>query len=168
MVLLGKKKNIVIICMANITRSPYVAGLLKKELKQRRAGGRQFRVVSAGMHVHPGNPADPVLTMMAERHGFSLKAHRANPLQTAIAQNAYLMFTMDEEQKSKICQMFPEQTERIFTLQEFGANGDSELNGSQMGIMDPTGKEPEAYRQFDRIAQDCVQRIVNELMLATD
>jgi hypothetical protein len=37
-----------------------------------------------------------------------------------------------------------------------------------MGIMDPTGKEPEAYRQFDRIAQDCVQRIVNELMLATD
>ena len=68
---------ILVVCTANICRSPMAAGILREELKLRGVD-RKVRVASAGTHVTlPGHAADARAQLVCAREGIDLRKSRA-------------------------------------------------------------------------------------------
>jgi protein-tyrosine phosphatase len=66
-----------VVCTANICRSPMAEGLLREELRLRKLD-RKVRVVSAGTHVsHPGHTADVRAQRVCARQGIDLRKCRS-------------------------------------------------------------------------------------------
>ena len=74
-----KKKSLLIVCRANITRSAYLHGYMEKWLHEQYSFSRKkLRVESAGVEAKRGSKAHEVVDHVAKLNGFSLKAHRTS------------------------------------------------------------------------------------------
>jgi protein-tyrosine-phosphatase len=71
---------------------------------------------------------------------------------------------MDTLQKKDMMEKYAELKNRVFTVIEFGRDGQIP---KMQDIQDPTGREPERYRQFCRQAEAETERIIHELMYRT-
>lgn len=91
----SKRPLVLVICTANICRSPVAAALLRSELKQRGAK-KVCRVVSAGTSVAaPGRRPDPRMRRLAKTIGVSLRGEHARPLTPELIANAHLIVAME-------------------------------------------------------------------------
>jgi protein-tyrosine phosphatase len=87
--------TLLILCSANVCRSPVAAALLREALR-RRGLRRQVRVLSAGTEVAaPGALADPRMVSIAAEIGIRLKGHRAQPLTDLQLQQATVVYAME-------------------------------------------------------------------------
>lgn len=157
--LLRKRHQLVVaVCTANITRSPYFAMRLRKELES--LGDRSLRlptITSAGVRAAPGYQAHPVLQQAARMRGNSLSEHRSRPFDDAVANEAELVLTFEQWQAEELRIQYPELAERIYPLLAYGRDeGDIP---EQLDIPDPTGGEMEDYQRFMDIADAQAQRL---------
>lgn len=116
-------KHVLIVCTANVCRSPMVAGLLSKQLDA--AGfGDQVMVRSAGVYAEPGKPVwRPIGELMVER-GIDLSRHRSQPVSSEMALAANLIIVMEEAHRQSIFYLSPRSLHKTFLLGELAGDGE--------------------------------------------
>lgn len=130
-------RNILVICIGNICRSPIAEGLLKRALPE-------ASVRSAGVGAMIGQPADPLARQLTQEQGFDISAHRAQSLTAWMVNEADIILTMDLEQKRFIEQKYATSKGKVFRLGEF----------DKYDIPDPYMESLEVFRQtYGLIAQ---------------
>ena len=98
---LRRKKSLLIVCRANITRSAYLHGYMEKWLHEQYSFSRKkLRIESAGVEAKGGSKAHEVVDHVAKLNGFSLKAHRSSPLSATAIKRAEAILVMEDWQKT--------------------------------------------------------------------
>ncbi len=120
-------KVILVVCTANVCRSPMVAGLLTQRFEA--AGlGDLVMVRSAGVYAEPGKPVwAPIREQMATR-GVDLLRHRSQPVSTEMVQAADLIIVMEESQRQSIFYLVPSAVRKAFLLSEFAGEAEPLLD----------------------------------------
>jgi protein-tyrosine phosphatase len=89
-------ENVLIVCAANVCRSPMAMGLLSSLLPGVSVG-------SAGVSAVSGLPVEPVaLAVLQQFAGIDIQNHRARCLTQAICDDAGLILVMEQAQKRAI------------------------------------------------------------------
>ena len=115
--------RILVVCTANVCRSPLVAALLAHELDP--AGtGRPVTVASAGIDAVAGEPACPEMSQLAEAQWLPVSRigeHGACPLTLEQVAVADLILTSDRRARSVILKLAPLAAPHTFTVREAAA-----------------------------------------------
>lgn len=94
-------RNILVVCVGNICRSP-----LGERLLRSRAPG--LVITSAGVGALVGKPADATATKVALRHGVSLDGHSARQFTPALGAAADLILVMEPGHRAQITREAPQ------------------------------------------------------------
>lgn len=131
--------NILIVCTANICRSPVAAAMLQERLKQ--AGyGPEWRVSSAGTWAQvKRGPSQYSLQVAAER-GLDISQHRAEMIEAAHLQEADLVLCMESGHVEALRAEFPAYARKIFLF--------AEMVGREYSVQDPYGRSLDAYQMM--------------------
>ncbi len=121
--------NILVVCWANICRSPYAEGLLKQALPH-------LNIKSAGIEAVSGQKADPMMTELAASQSLDLTAHRSQPVHYEMASWADLILVMELAHQHKLDNLFPEFKGKIIRIGHFMG----------VDIDDPYKKNHEKYQ----------------------
>lgn len=101
--------NVLVVCTANICRSPLAEVVLREALPN-------LAVESAGVAALVGEPADPNARAVALEHGLDVSSHIARQLDAQLIVNNELVLAMEAQQISWIVQQFPHARGRVFLL----------------------------------------------------
>lgn len=111
--------EMVIVCSANVCRSPIAAILLARWAEQ--AGlGDEVSVRSAGVSVFPGDPLCPQAAMSLDMDPFT---HSAQELTPQLLIDADLVLAVDREVRGATARLVPSRRPRLFTLRQASALG---------------------------------------------
>lgn len=172
--------RILLVCTANICRSPMAEALLRSRLAQRQVA---VTVSSAGF-LAAGNPADRNVLWAMSRVGLDLSGHSSALAQAAVKENPDLILTMAREHLRSLSRIDAELLHRAFTLKEFVTLGDVEgqrrpnepmgeyvtrlgrnrgagsvfAPGSELDVEDPIGRRRTAFARCAEELQDLVAR----------
>jgi protein-tyrosine phosphatase len=126
--------TLLVLCSANICRSPAAALLLEAALA-RRGLKRRLRVISAGTAVGaPGAPADPRMIAIAAESGLRLRGHRAQPLTPALLEAATAVYAMEAEHLEASDALVPEATAERALFDPAGEPVDDPYFGDKAGV----------------------------------
>ena len=129
--------NILIICTANICRSPIAEILLKDQLAK--AGlGREWTVGSAGTWAKDGNQVPRLSKQLMKLIGHDISRHRSRIVTSDLLQSADLVLTMEINHKEALMAEFVDDADKIFVL--------TEMVGFPQDIRDPYGGDKIDYR----------------------
>ena len=130
--------RILVICTANICRSPVAAALLRARLRQR--GLADWTVGSAGTWVMEKRPASRHSVTLMSRHGFDIADHRATMVEESHLRDADLALTMEDGHAEALRAEFPAQAHKVFML--------TEMIGRNYNIPDPYGGPAHEYQRM--------------------
>jgi protein-tyrosine-phosphatase len=138
-------KQVLVVCSANICRSPMVAGLLTHRLDTSGFGG-EVLVRSAGTYADAGHSAwGPVRELLGAR-GIDLSRHRSQAVSSEMVSAAELIVVMEECHRQSIFYLAPRALRKVFLL--------SELAGESEPLPDVMGHPvPEVHAACDRAEQ---------------
>jgi protein-tyrosine phosphatase len=129
-------KTILIVCTANICRSPMAAALLRQRIAALGLDG-QIRVQSAGVWAAGGEPASPAAVEVLAKKGVALGDHRSQPVTPALLEQADIVLVMEEVHRRSLFYLTPQHLRKVFLL--------SEMIGRHDDVADPYGGPVEAY-----------------------
>ena len=104
--------DLLVVCTANICRSPVAQWLLERSL----AGSGDIRVTSAGLQARVGSPASDGMTRLL---GDPVDGFAARQLSPTMIGQADLVLVMTRAQRSAVVDMVPAAVRRTFTVREF-------------------------------------------------
>jgi protein-tyrosine phosphatase len=110
--------HLLVVCTANICRSPLAAALLQAHADHR-CGAGTFVVTSAGAQARLGYPAAEGSCRIAERWGLDMPAHRSRPADRGVAEQADLILTMSRAHRDHVAALASGLKLRTFALREF-------------------------------------------------
>lgn len=134
----GRPFRILVVCTANLCRSPMAQALLRQAFDDHGAGA-EFAVTSAGTRAAEGSPMDPASATALFRHGGDATGFRSRPLTDDLCREADLVLTATREHRSQVLQRVPLALRRSFTLLEFAAVI-SLVHAEQPDIADPAAR----------------------------
>jgi len=126
-----KFSKLLVLCEANICRSPLAAHILQKLTN--------LEIDSAGLTARVGDPADATYLDMAQSLGLDLARHRSKPVDSRLLALADLILVMTGGHKRRLSKRFPQFSGKIMLLGHWVDGG--------ISISDPHRKSVEAYRQ---------------------
>jgi protein-tyrosine-phosphatase len=151
--------NILIICTANICRSPVAAALLRDRLRQR--GLTNWTVGSAGTWAMVARGASRYSIEVAKRGGLDISEHRANMVEENHMKHADLILTMEVGHAEALRAEFPRQAHKVHML--------AEMVGRTYNIADPYGGPLEEYeRMYDGLTEVIDNGLDRIIALATE
>ena len=151
--------NILIICTANICRSPVAAALLRDRLRQR--GLTNWTVGSAGTWAMVARGASRYSIEVAKRGGLNISDHRANMVEESHMNHGDLILTMEVGHAEALRAEFPRQAHKVYML--------AEMVGRTYNIADPYGGPLEEYeRMYDGLAEVIDNGLDRIIALATE
>lgn len=109
--------RLVIVCTANIIRSPFVAALLRAGVDAME--GRSIDISSAGVASREERPADPRVRQLGEMYGVDLDGHRSRPLEDALLAGAPTVLCAERAHRRAVLDRRPELVSSVFTVREF-------------------------------------------------
>ncbi len=143
-------KNILVLCLGNICRSPIAEGLLKEKIKQ---ANLIIKVHSAGLTAMVGDEAHLFSKKVVLDYGFTLDSHIARQVTQEMIREADLILVMDDEQRRLLESEFHGASGKTFRLGHF----------SNFDIPDPYGKGEDAfietYALIDKGIADWIENI---------
>ena len=147
---------ILVVCTANVCRSPMAAGLLRQRLAADNANARH-RVLSAGVWAADGEPAsENAITAMAER-GIDISDHRSHSLTNEEVAEADLILVMTREHARLVRHTWSQYAWKVYLL--------SEMTGKHRDVEDPYRGPIEEYRActrtMSRYIDDGLERILH-------
>ncbi len=143
------KRRILLVCTANICRSPMAQALLADKVS--RAGdGERFQVESAGTWGLDDEPASGLARATMRARGLDLETHRARTVTAELLRQADLVLVMANDHKDALAAEFPFVRRKLHLV--------SELAGLHYDIGDPYGKTAAAY---ESCARELAQLIEN-------
>ncbi|MAT98098.1 MAG: protein tyrosine phosphatase [Anaerolineaceae bacterium] len=132
---------ILVVCTANICRSPVAEVLLRTKLNA--AGLTDWTVSSAGTWAEPGHTAAPFsIALMAER-GLDIRSHRSQPVTDQLMQQADLLLCMETDHAQTLRQDYPVHQHKIYTIRQ--------MAGQRGSVRDPYGG---SRRQYERMVAE--------------
>jgi protein-tyrosine phosphatase len=112
---------ILVVCHANLCRSPLVHHLLRRALRERLGPHAEaFDVSSVGTHAHPGLPMHPHTATVLRELGGDDEAFRSRELMADVIARADLILTADAPQRTICVSAVPAAATRAFTVRQFG------------------------------------------------
>ena len=152
-------KQILVVCTANVCRSPLVAALLQERIA--RAGlAETVRVESAGVRAVAGYEVDPVIAAMLDEMGVKLAKKHATPVVEDVLREADLVLVMEEAQRQALFYRLPSALPKIFLL--------SELAGRFDEVADPHGMDAEAYNAMQTLVVELIEQGWPQLLRRLD
>ena len=110
--------QVLVVCHANIARSPLVTALFEDQARRRLGPAPDVWVRSAGVRAVEGRPAATGSRAQAVARGLDLDGHRSVPLARVDLVDADLVVTMSERQRGHAVRLDPGALHRTFTLLE--------------------------------------------------
>lgn len=104
-------KNILIVCVGNVCRSPAAQALFAHRLQ-----GQNLTFSSAGIGALVGNPMDKTALEVLLEHGVDHSAHRARQVDGRMLHQADLILAMEQGHISHIRQIAPEVHGKTFLM----------------------------------------------------
>jgi protein-tyrosine phosphatase len=96
--------SILVVCTANLCRSPMAEALFKKHFPNKRIASAGLRVSELGFD---DRPADAMAKEIANQHQISLELHQAQPFTIELAQQFDLILVMTPIQHQHVLSRFP-------------------------------------------------------------
>ncbi|WP_239483311.1 low molecular weight protein-tyrosine-phosphatase [Burkholderia sp. MS455] len=122
--------TILVVCHANVCRSPLAEALLRRALPR-------VRLSSAGIAARSGAPAAPLARDVARARGLDLSTHRSQALTQDTCAQADLILVMETAQRRYLELHYPFARGRVFNLAAPGVGPPD--------VTDPYGEPPEAF-----------------------
>ena len=128
-------KNILVICIGNICRSPMAEGLLKRALAP--SNKSDCVVSSAGLGALVGHPPDTKACQLMMEKGIDISGYRACQINKEMVRRADLILVMELAHKTAIEQSEPSAKGKVFRVGEWGG----------FDISDPYQQELSAFKR---------------------
>jgi protein-tyrosine-phosphatase len=109
--------NLLVVCTANIARSPLVAALFEVHARVRGLDG-ELEIASAGTRAREGHAAAPPSVAIAAGWGVDLRQHRSQPVSDELLERSDLILTMTEGHRDALAGRGARVSQRCFTLPE--------------------------------------------------
>lgn len=138
--------NILIVCTANICRSPVATGLLHDRLQRR--GLTDWNVASAGTWAIVPRGASRNSVEVMQRNGFDITAHRARMVDDRIIAGADLVLCMEVGHAEALRAEFPDEAHKVFLL--------SEMVDQTFSVSDPYGGPLSEYELMYEGIEDLI------------
>ena len=136
-------KNILIVCVGNICRSPMAEYLLQQMTKKQ---DMDICVSSAGLGALIGQGADEYAIEVLTEHGIDGATHRARQIDNEIVKRNELILVMENWQQKEIESLYPYARGRVHLLGKW----------DETEISDPYKKPKEAFVDaFEKINKAC-------------
>jgi protein-tyrosine-phosphatase len=133
--------HILVVCTANICRSPVAEAVLRDRLRQ--AGLSDWIVSSAGTWAERARSAAAFSTQILAEQGLDLTGHRSRVVTAEIMEAVDLLLCMESGHAEALRAEFPALAGKVYLL--------SQMIGRRFSISDPYGGSLEDYR---RMVQD--------------
>ena len=130
--------NILIVCTANICRSPVAEALLKDRLHHR--GYNDWIVSSAGTWAMVERGASHNSQVVAAQYGFDISSHLARMVEESLLGEADLVLCMEEGHVEALRVEFPDQAYKIFLI--------TAMAGPAYSVADPFGSSLPDYQRM--------------------
>lgn len=133
--------HILVVCTANICRSPMAAGLLQHALAAQPEPLRSLPVVSAGIVAHTGDRVSENSVIALKKTGIDISGHRSRPVTQAMLDEALVVLCMTESHRASIQLQAEEVPGHLYLFREFLPPP------AAREIADPYGGSLKAYEQ---------------------
>ena len=153
-----KKINVLIVCTANVCRSPLGEAILKKMVSAADLNSL-IEVHSCGIWGMDGQKTSPLTEQVAKENDLDLSRHQARGIRPEIIKQADLILCMTPQHRQELIQFFPSQEKKIFTLKGFM----KEKGVSDVAVADPIGMSLSFYRRIFREIESEMRRIFPEI-----
>lgn len=146
--------EIIIVCTANICRSPVVEAVIRDRLAAKGLEG--WRVQSAGTWAQNGQPASLYSREILAERGLDISSHTSQVITGELLEAADLVLCLESGHAEALRAEFPQHAPKIFLL--------TEMIGRRYSIADPYGGPRFAYEQMidevTRLVEDGLPRII--------
>jgi protein-tyrosine phosphatase len=142
--------SVLLVCTANICRSPMAEVLLIDYLKRLGLDPAQWRVESAGTWGQDGFPASANSEEAMKERGLDLSHHSSRIITAEMMAQFSLILVMESNHKEALSFEFPALAKRIFML--------SEMAGGKKSIEDPMGRDLGEYRKCANEIQNWIEQ----------
>lgn len=120
--------HILVVCTANICRSPMAAGLLQHALAAQPEPLRSLKVVSAGLAARAGERVSENSILALKKTGIDIAGHRSQPVTQELLDGALAVFGMTESHRQMIQLQASPPPARLHLFREFmPQKGDKEI-----------------------------------------
>lgn len=132
--------HILIICTANICRSPLAEGVLRDRLAKK--GFKEWVVSSAGTWAMQVRGASTNSVIVMEQAQIDISNHQSRMVDDDMLKAANLVICMESNHAEALRAEFPDQAHKIYML--------TEMVGRRYNITDPYGGPLEEYQRMGR------------------
>ncbi|WP_277182535.1 low molecular weight protein-tyrosine-phosphatase [Caballeronia sp. BR00000012568055] len=143
--------SVLIVCHANICRSPTAERLFRAHTEKR--GARPIEFTSAGLYAHEGDDIDPTMQRLLAEQGLDASGHRSRRFDRHMARQAELILVPERKQIDTISKLVPTTRGKVHLL---GKWEDSE-------VADPYGNEEAVYRESFGLIERLVLGWLNKI-----
>jgi protein-tyrosine phosphatase len=133
--------NVLIVCHANVCRSPAAEMLFKAKQRAASAAGRGAAPIafhSAGLRAMNGHAMDPVMQRLLAEQGVASGIHYSRRLERKLVRAADLVLVTERAQVSDVEALDPASRGKVYPLGKWEDDSD---------VADPHGGEETAYRE---------------------
>jgi protein-tyrosine phosphatase len=131
--------NVLIVCHANVCRSPAAEMLFKaRQTPGSRNGAAPIAFHSAGLRAVNGHHMDPVMRRLLEERGVAAGSHHARRLDRSLVRAADLVLVTERAQVSEVEALDRAARGKVYPLGKWEADSD---------VADPHGGAEHAYRE---------------------
>ncbi|MDX1616370.1 MAG: hypothetical protein R3300_18820 [Candidatus Promineifilaceae bacterium] len=146
--------RILIVCTANICRSPVAEALLRRSLQEQEL--EAWEVNSAGTWAYTGQSAARLSQVVAAERGLEISSHQSRPVSESLLAASDLVLCMESGHKEALRTEFPEHAERIYLL--------SEMAGASYSVNDPYGGPRPAYERMANEIGGLIERGLSQII----
>jgi len=134
-----KRDHILVVCTANICRSPMGERLLAHALAAEASPLKELAVVSAGLSAYHGDPASQNSVTTLKSVGIRLDDHQSQRLSQELLDKSFAVFCMTQTHRAQIEAHFRPQPPYLYLFRELMGEGAS------VEIPDPFGRSVTEY-----------------------
>ncbi|ACB77300.1 protein-tyrosine-phosphatase [Opitutus terrae] len=121
-------ETVLVVCTANICRSPMAAGLLQHALAAQPEPLKSLNVVSAGVSARNGEPVSENSVVALRKVGIDISQHISRPLTQEMLNQAAAVICMTESHRAMIQLQADPAPKHIYLFREFmPQQGDKEI-----------------------------------------
>jgi protein-tyrosine-phosphatase len=131
--------SVLVVCTANICRSPMAAGLLAHALAAQPEPLRSVQVSSAGVAARNGEPVSENSVVALRKVGIDISNHVSRPLTQELLDNSSVIICMTESHRAMIQLQADPAPKHVYLLREFIPRG------ADKEIPDPYGGPLKIY-----------------------
>ena len=119
--------TLLVVCTANICRSPMAAGLLQHALAAQPEPLRSLRVISAGVAARPGERVSENSVVALRKVGIDISNHVSRSLTQEMIDSALAVICMTESHRAMIQLQAEPPPQHLHLFRDFLENGDKEI-----------------------------------------